>query len=145
MLSRLRQRATLGRYPRRSRPINRGWVLLWASPTSLVGLALGLALLPFGARAKWVGGVLEIAAQKQAPQRRWPFAAITLGHVIVGTHAMELERLRAHEQVHVKQCECWGPLFLPAYLLAGAWQWARGRRAYWDNPFEVEARRIAGN
>jgi len=31
---------------------------------------------------------------------------------------------------------------LPAYLLAGAWQWVRGRDVYWDNPFEVEARRI---
>ncbi len=36
----------------------------------------------------------------------------------------------------------WGPLFLPAYLLAGAWQGLRGRRPYWDNPFEVEARRV---
>ena len=121
------------------------WALrVWAMPTSLVGVLLGLACLPFGAQARWVGGALEIAALKQAPQRRWPFAAITLGHVIVGTHAGELERLRAHEQVHVRQCERWGPLFLPAYVLAGVWQWARGRDAYWDNPFEVEARRLSG-
>ena len=70
---------------------------------------------------------------------------LTFGHVIVGTHAQELERLRAHERVHVRQCERWGPLFLPAYLLAGAWQWVRGGRAYWDNPFEVEARRLGGD
>jgi len=118
--------------------------VLWASPNTLIGLALGLLLLPLGARVRRVDGVLEIAALRQQPRRRWPFAAITFGHVILGAHAQELERLRAHEQVHVRQCERWGPLFLPAYLLAGAWQWVRGRRAYWDNPFEVEARRVGG-
>jgi len=118
--------------------------MLWASPNSLIGLALGLLLLPLGARCWRVDGVLEIAILRQPPRRRWPFAAITLGHVILATHAQALERLRAHEQVHVQQCERWGPLFLPAYLVAGAWQWARGRSAYWDNPFEVQARRLAG-
>ncbi len=115
--------------------------VLWASPNSLIGLAFGLLLLPLGARMRRVDGALEIAALRQCPRRRWPFTAITFGHVIVGTHDAELQRLRAHEQVHVRQCERWGPLFLPAYLLAGAWQWLRGRSAYWDNPFEVEARR----
>jgi hypothetical protein len=116
----------------------------WASPNSLVGLAFGALLLPAGARLRVVDGVFEIAALRSAPRRRWPFAAITFGHVILGIHANELERLRAHERVHVLQCERWGPLFLPAYLLAGAWQWTRGRSAYWDNPFEVEARRVGG-
>ena len=118
--------------------------LLWASPNTLIGLALGLLLLLVGARFRRVDGVLEIAALRRRPRRRWPFTAITFGHVILGTHAQELERLRAHELVHVRQCERWGPLFLPAYLLAGAWQWVRGRDAYWDNPFEVEARRVGG-
>jgi hypothetical protein len=114
---------------------------LWALPNSAIGFLLALMLLPLGARLRVVDGVLEIAALRRAPRRRWPFTAITFGHVIVGTHAQELERLRAHERVHVCQCERWGPFFLPAYLLAGAWQWVRGRNAYWDNPFEVEARR----
>ena len=119
------------------------WMLrLWASPTTLIGLAFGLLLMPFGARMRIVDGVIEIAARRTPPRRRWPFAAITFGHVVLGTHPQELQRLRAHERVHVRQCERWGPLFLPAYLLAGVWQWLRGRRAYWDNPFEVEARRL---
>ena len=121
------------------------WALwLWASPNTLIGLVLGLLLLPLGARFRRVDGVLEIAALRRLPRHRWPFAAITFGHVILGTHAQDLERLRAHELVHVRQCERWGPLFLPAYLLAGVWQWVRGRDAYWDNPFEVEARRVGG-
>jgi hypothetical protein len=123
-------------------PLRRWALRLWASPNTLIGLAFGLLLVPFGARLRIVDGVIEIAALRQAPRRRWPFAAITFGHVILGTHAEELQRLRAHERVHVRQCERWGPLFLPAYALAGAWQWLRGRRAYWDNPFEVEARKL---
>ena len=118
--------------------------VLWASPNSVIGLLLGMLLLPLGARGRVVDGVLEIAVSGRAPKRRWPFAAITFGHVIVGTHPAELQRLRAHEQVHVRQCERWGPFFLPAYLLAGGWQWVRGRHPYRDNPFEVQARQIAG-
>jgi len=118
--------------------------VLWAAPNTLIGLALGLLLLPVGARLRVVDGVLEIAAQRSAPSRRWPFVAITFGHVILATHLNELERLRAHERVHVSQCERWGPMFMPAYVIAGAWQWVRGRRAYWDNPFEVEARWVGG-
>ena len=137
--------ARRGRRTGRPTGLFRRWALrLWASPTTLIGLTLGLLLVPCGARMRIVDGVIEIAALRHAPRRRWPFAAITFGHVIVGTHAQELQRLRAHERVHVRQCERWGPLFLPAYLLAGAWQWVRGRDAYWDNPFEVEARRLGG-
>lgn len=117
---------------------------LWAAPNTLVGLLLALALLIVGARARRVDGVLEITALARAPRWRWPFAAITLGHVIVATHAEALQRLRAHERVHVRQCESWGPFFLPAYLLAGAWQWVCGRSPYRDNPFEVQARRLGG-
>lgn len=130
--------------PSRSRRLSRWLRVLWASPNSVIGLLLVILLLPFGARARVVDGVLEIAALGRAPKRRWPFAAITLGHVIVGTHPAELQRLRAHERVHVRQSERWGLFFLPAYLLAGAWQWLRGRDAYRDNPFEVEARRWGG-
>lgn len=130
------------RRPRKAGRPGRWARWLWASPNTLIGLALGLLLLPFGARLRIVDGVIEIAARRAPPRRRWPFTAITFGHVVLGTHAQELQRLRAHERVHVRQCERWGPLFLPAYLLAGAWQWLRGRDAYWDNPFEVEARRV---
>jgi hypothetical protein len=29
---------------------------------------------------------------------------------------------------------------VPAYFVSGWWQWMHRRDAYWDNPFEVEAR-----
>ena len=46
---------------------------------------------------------------------------------------------RAHERVHVAQCERWGIAFVPAYLAASAVVWLRGEDAYLDNPFERAA------
>lgn len=122
------------------------WRLVWASPNTLLGLALGLAWLIGGARLRRVDGVVELAlpTRGRSPGSavwRLPFAAITLGHVVLAVDTAELIRWRAHERVHVAQYERWGPLFLPAYLGCGLWQWVCGRDAYWDNPFEVEARR----
>lgn len=87
------------------------------------------------------GGRLAAACAKLPPGKR--FEAITLGHVILGLDRCCLDASRAHEQVHVRQYEHWGPLFVPAYLIAGAWQWARGRHPYHDNPFEREAYALA--
>ena len=64
---------------------------------------------------------------------------MTLGHVVLGLDRAAHRRTRRHERVHVRQCERWGPLFLPAYLLASAYLWLKGRSAYYDNPFEREA------
>ena len=66
--------------------------------------------------------------------------AMTLGHIVIGRseHAMELTR--AHERVHVRQSERWGPFFIPAYFLAGLIAILRGGNGYRDNHFESEAR-----
>jgi hypothetical protein len=120
--------------------------LVWAAPCSLVGLALGAVLLAAGAQARIVRGALEIAYRPSVDgcghfARRLRYRAITFGHVILGVTGCELAGAREHEHVHVAQYERWGPLFFLAYPLAGFWQWIAGRDAYWDNPFEVEARR----
>jgi hypothetical protein len=60
--------------------------------------------------------------------------------VVIGRDARALELTRAHERVHVRQYELWGPLFLPAYFAAGAYALVRGRDPYFDNRFEREAR-----
>jgi hypothetical protein len=128
--------------------------VLWALPCSLLGLLLGLPWLLQGRQAgrggslRRVDGVLELALHRGevlagCRAARLPFAAITLGHVVIGVSEAALARLRAHEQVHVRQYERWGPLFLLAYPLASAWAWLRGRRPYLDNPFEIEARRAS--
>ena len=49
--------------------------------------------------------------------------------------------VRAHELVHVRQYERWGPLFVPAYLAASAWMLVSGRDPYYDNHFERAAYR----
>ena len=74
-----------------------------------------------------------------------PFRAIALGHVVIAVGRIELDAMRAHEQVHVRQCERWGIAFFPAYAASSLWQLLRGRNAYWDNHFEVEARRLSAD
>lgn len=123
--------------------------LAWAAPCSCVGLLLAVLPLAWGAQARRHSGVLEVTWREHVSAcgrvGRWlPFRAITFGHVVLAVTRFELDNMREHERVHVGQYERWGIAFFPAYLLAGAWQWARGRDPYWDNPFEVQARRCAG-
>jgi hypothetical protein len=66
-------------------------------------------------------------------------AAVTFGHVVIARDRAALESTRAHERVHVRQYETWGPFFVPAYLAASLWAAGRGRHVYRDNPFEIEA------
>jgi len=115
----------------------------WASPCSLLGLLLAAFAGLLGAQWRAVEGTLEVAmVPRRPPGSPWwlPFRAITLGHVILGAHAEELARLRAHERAHVQQYEAWGPLFLLVYPADSLWQWLCGRRPYADNRFEVAAR-----
>jgi len=66
-------------------------------------------------------------------------AAVTFGHVVLGRSLADLNCTRAHELVHVRQYERWGPFFIPAYLLCWLVLRIRGRDGYWDNPFERQA------
>lgn len=119
--------------------------LTWAAPCTFAGLLVDLVMLAFGAYPRIVRGALEIALKPSSHQcgrftRAMRYRAITLGHVILGVTADDLAAARDHEHVHVAQYERWGLLFFLAYPLAALWQVVRGRDAYWDNPFEVEAR-----
>lgn len=119
---------------------------LWASPATAIGLGAACVALITRGKIQIVDGVLEVSGGAVA----WLLSncvpilggamAMTLGHVVIGQTEAALAVTRCHERVHVRQAERWGPLFIPAYLLAGAWQWLRGRDAYRDNPFERQAR-----
>jgi hypothetical protein len=117
--------------------------LLWAAPCSAIGLLLGAMVLLAGGRMRWARGALECSLGQGGALAYWlrrqPFAAITLGHVIVALDASDLRRLHAHERVHVKQFERWGALLFFAYPAASLWAWLRGRDPYLDNGFEREA------
>ena len=65
--------------------------------------------------------------------------AMTLGHCILGQSQAALEITRRHEHIHVRQYERWGPLFIPAYFVASLSALLKGKDAYRDNVFEVEA------
>ena len=120
---------------------------LWAAPTSTIGL---LFLIPSMLRlthvhVRIVDGVLEVHGGlvslflRHGTLLRGGAAAMTLGHVVLGVNQLALDETREHERVHVRQVERWGPLFVPAYLLASIIAWMRGRDPYLDNPFEREA------
>jgi len=121
--------------------------IVWASPASALGLAVGLATLVSGGTARRRSGVLEFhggAARWLLERMPVRPIAMTLGHTVLGLTGAGLDVVRNHELVHVRQFERWGPFLIPAYLLASLVLWLRGRDAYHDNPFEVEAFREAG-
>ena len=117
--------------------------ILWASPNTLVGLALGVLGVMTGGHVQRHTGVLEFYGGGLA----WLFEqmgdphviAMTLGHVVLGHSYTAIEFSRQHERVHVRQYEAWGPLFLPAYAVGSLLAWAAGKRIYRDNFFEREA------
>jgi hypothetical protein len=117
---------------------------LWAGPTTIIGLVMALALSRHG-RLALVDGVIEAHSPQMDRALGWltPLAggadAMTLGHVVVGRNARALESTRVHERVHVRQCERWGPFFVPAYIIAGIWAAGRGGHPYYDNAFERSA------
>ena len=123
---------------------------LWAAPTTAIGVLVVLGGL-WRAKIRVVDGVLEA----HGPTLAWMLThltfmpggvvALTLGHVVVARDHGSLESTRAHERVHVRQCEAWGPLFVPAYLAASLSAVARGRSFYYSNRFEVQAYGVARN
>lgn len=111
-------------------------VVLLAWATRLVRLAgpipssLGLALrfyVPDGAPAWWL--------------KRWDgWTAVSFPYGMA-THTKDVEdRLVRHEARHLKQWAVLGPLFLPAYGVAGLVALVRGGKFHHDNWFERDAR-----
>lgn len=132
-----RRRGTLAAMPRLARALT----YLWALPTTCIGLLLAAAAVVTGGRARIVEGVLEAHGGAAAwVLRRVGASAMTLGHVVIAVDQQAHERCRGHERIHVRQCERWGPLFLPAYGLASLVARLRGGGWYRDNRFEQEAR-----
>src|SRR5947209_4513015 len=101
------------------------WVrYVWAFPGTILGLCFVAAGLLTGGKVSIRNGILEIHGGIVAwtLQHCTPLSggaqALTLGHVVLGRNETSLAECRAHEAIHVRQYERWGPFFLPAYLLA---------------------------
>ena len=118
--------------------------MLWASPYTLLGLGLGMIGICTGGRVRIRSRVLEFygGGVKWLLQQFFfgeGAMALTLGHTILGQTDAALDICRAHELVHVRQFEWWGPLMGPAYLGCSLVLWLMRRRPYRDNPFERQA------
>ena len=118
------------------------WV--WAAPVTAAGLPLVVLALATGGRLSVRDGVVEAAGGVLRPLLGravpgFPIAAITLGHVVLGSSPRSLDETRAHERVHVRQYEKWGLLFPVMYLAASVAAVARGRGAHDGNAFERQA------
>ncbi|MEA2694406.1 MAG: hypothetical protein QOJ16_3793, partial [Acidobacteriota bacterium] len=112
----------------------------WASPVTALGLLAALLTLLTGGEVRRRAGTLEVHGgfARWFLRRRLILAqAMTLGHVILGISPTALDACREHERAHVRQCEQWGPFFLPAYALASLWAWLLGGHYYRDNWFEI--------
>ena len=114
---------------------------VWALPVTVVGLVLAALTAATGGGVRVRDGVVE--AWGGLPGwllRGGRFyrggGAACLGHVVLARNDACLERSRAHELVHVRQYERWGPLLLPAYWLMALWLRVRGYDPYLDNPLE---------
>lgn len=118
---------------------------LWVLPTSAPGLLMTLLALATGGKARVHEGVLEVHGGfvhfflRRCTPLRGGASAMTLGHVVIGRDEQCLYWTRSHERIHVRQCERWGPFFVPAYLIACLISWTKGKRPYRDNVFEREA------
>jgi hypothetical protein len=118
---------------------------LWVFPATLIGLLPIPIVLLQGGSLQWKQGILELHGGLVTKiLRSWlPWvgsaSAMTIGHIVWGIDEACLDHSRAHEHVHVRQYERWGPFFIPAYFLASWLVARRGLNPYLDNPFEREA------
>lgn len=118
---------------------------LWVFPATLIGLLPVPIVLLQGGSLRWKQGIFELhGGIVTRILRGWlPWvgsaSAMTIGHIVWGMDEACLDHSRAHEHVHVRQYERWGPFFIPAYFVAGWLVARRGLNPYFDNPFEREA------
>ena len=132
-----------------------GW--LWCLPVSLVGLLVVPFCAPRRVRFRWLGwhgvrGIIEFDAG------RWlrGYAAATFGVVQLyrdGLDNAERQRHRKHEDAHTLQ-GFWLGLFDAVYFVFAGVLWVywyirtKGKfaatMAYWHNPLEAHARKLAG-
>ena len=118
--------------------------ILWAAPWSLWGLGLGGAGLLTGGGVRRSGRILEFwGGFLPIFLKYFPFVAgspaATFGHIVLGRSKRHLDACQPHQRIHVRQYECWGPLFVPMYLIWWLVLGCCGKHPYYDNPFEREA------
>ena len=128
---------------------------IWAAPVTVVGLIYATLftwagwysrLGPRGDALVWQLNADKSPAWLNAKWQRW--GGHTIGNVVVMKYSPDTDRGRVtlrHEQEHVHQCMVLGAfqpiLYGLAYL---GLLTCRHAHPYYDNPFEIDARRAAG-
>ena len=123
--------------------------ILWALPLTAVGLLLALPVMAARGQVHLVRSTRAPALLFSGPLadyllERHPFGAMcamAIGHVVIADRSSLTRRILTHELAHVRQAACWGILFPLVYLAASAWALLRGQDAYWNNVFEIAARK----
>jgi len=122
--------------------------IVWALPLTLLGLAAGIPIVLARGRvfvirdatpALLIRGPLADFLLERHPFG--PMSAMAIGHIVIADKAGLTKQILTHELAHVRQAAMWGPLFPFAYFGASLWAWLTGKDAYWNNHFEVAARK----
>ena len=123
--------------------------IAWAMPLTAVGLLLALPVMLWRGQVHLVRSARAPALLFNGPLadyllERHPFGAMcamAIGHVVIADRSSLTRRILTHELAHVRQAACWGILFPFVYLAASAWALLCGQDAYWNNVFEIAARK----
>lgn len=129
---------------------------LWLLPISLLGFVLGLLLLALRQieQVKWRSDftvVWDLADygwffREAFYDRGWVGFSFGCHIFVKDMQEARLDRTLQHEARHCYQQYVLGIFFYPVYVLNSVWIWLfqRGKHSYYDNFFEVAARRAAG-
>jgi hypothetical protein len=117
-------------------PLGRCVTSAWAGPLTVVGL--GLAALS-GRSPAWDPDLRCFVVRGAGGPSRFALRSVgahanTVGQIVIATQPAPSAVLLAHEAVHARQAERFGPLLFPLYVWLGA------RYGYRDNPLERAAR-----
>ncbi len=136
-------------WQRLTRQIGTALGILWAMPLTLLGaLLLMLPTLLLRGRIDVVmhptPALLVRGPLADRMLEYHPFGAMcamAIGHIVIAQRQGLTSRILTHELAHVRQAALWGITFPVVYLAASAWALLRGQDAYWNNQFEIAARR----
>jgi hypothetical protein len=129
--------------------------VIWALPVTAVGAVLAMILMVLGwLRPLGWRGKAYVFVPKNPPVAALrilhSWLGITFGNIVIlrtpPDYGDSGQRLLQHELEHVRQTMILGPLFPILYfgIMLVIWLFVRRLDPYFDSPFEIAARRAAG-
>lgn len=128
----------------------------WCLPVTLIGLVLmGIADLMGEVGITYFRDDFQIVwdlkndgwvCRKVFLGRGWGGFSFGANVIVVDSDSQRWQRTVRHEAQHGYQQYALGILYLPVYFLIGIFMWVfcRELHSYYDHPFEVSARKAAG-